>query len=407
MPSAKLDPRLLGSLILLAVVGRGLAEEHRVAAEEPPPRLPVVAPEEQGLAVSSLDAIDGLVEQAIEDGQMPGAVVLIGYRGATVFHRAYGQRQVQPEPLPMQLDTVFDLASLTKPVATATCLMKLAEQGAVGLDDPVGQHIPAFAANGKEAVTIRQLLVHTAGLIPDNPLADYEGGLTGSVENFLKLSLNYEPGTKFRYSDVGFLVLAELIREKTGSDIAAFSREVVFQPLGMSETSYLPDPALQQRAAATQKRDGRWMVGEVHDPRAYAMGGVAGHAGLFSTASDLAIYAQAMLSGGSYRGVQILQPETVQTMTAAYEVPHGQRGLGWDKRSGYSSNRGKTMSDAAFGHGGFTGTAIWIDPELDLFVIFLSNRLHPDGKGSVNALAGEIGTIAADAASPLSAPRTD
>jgi CubicO group peptidase (beta-lactamase class C family) len=165
----------------------------------------------------------------------------------------------------------------------------------------------------------------------------------------------------------------------------------------MQETGFLPAERLRQRAATTQQREGRWMKGEVHDPRAYAMGGVAGHAGLFSTAADLAVYAQMLLGDGTYRGVTILQPATVRRMTVAADVPGGQRGLGWDKLSGYSSNRGETMSPAAFGHGGFTGTALWIDPELQLFVIFLSNRVHPDGQGSVNALAGQIGTVAADA----------
>ena len=162
----------------------------------------------------------------------------------------------------------------------------------------------------------------------------------------------------------------------------------------MKETGYLPAATLQQRAAVTQARDGKPMRGEVHDPRAYAMGGVAGHAGLFSTASDLAIYAKAMLNRGSYGDVAILKPETFELMTAPVEVSSGLRTLGWDMRSTYSSNRGDFFSKAAFGHGGFTGTALWIDPELKLFVIFLSNRVHPDGKGSINSLAGRIATIA-------------
>jgi len=368
-----------------------------VTLADSPNRLPRQTPAEVGLAADSLSGIDELINQGIAEGKLPGAVVMIGHQGSIVFHQAYGQRQSQPEPLPMEPDTVFDLASLTKPIATATSIMRLIEAGEIGLDEPVGQHLPPFAANGKEAVTVSQLLLHVGGLIPDNAMADYQDGPQRSIENFLKVGLNYPPGTNFRYSDVGFQVLGELIRAKTGSDVAQYSQQHLFQPLGMTETTFLPDEPLRQRSATTQQREGRWMIGEVHDPRAYAMGGVAGHAGLFSTADDLAVYAQMMLNEGRLGEVSILAAETVRQMTADYEVPRGIRGLGWDKQSGYSSNRGKTMTSRAFGHGGFTGTAIWIDPGLDLFVIFLSNRVHPDGKGAVNPLAGAVGTVAADA----------
>lgn len=388
--------RLFPAWTLLLWVLCGLLRSPGVSAE-PPVRLPRSAPAAAGLADAPFAAIDRLVEQGIADRKMPGAVVLVGYRGQVVWHRAYGHRQLRPEPLPMLEDTVFDLASLTKPIATATSVMRLIEAGELALRDRVADHLPPFASQGKGEVTVEELLLHIGGLIPDNAMADYEQGAEQSIENFLSLGLNYEPGTRFRYSDVGFQVLGELIRAKTGKDVAQYAAETIFQPLGMRETAYLPAEPLRRRSAATQEREGRWMVGEVHDPRAYAMGGVAGHAGLFGTAADLAVYAQMLLGGGQFGGVAILSPESVRTMTAGYRVPGGVRGLGWDKSSGYSSNRGKTMTAAAFGHGGFTGTAIWIDPGLDLFVIFLSNRVHPDGKGSVNPLAGEIGTLAADA----------
>jgi len=192
-------------------------------------------------------------------------------------------------------------------------------------------------------------------------------------------------------------VLAELIRKTTGQDVHEFSQENLFLPLEMNESGYLPRPELRERAAATEQRDGHWMRGEVHDPRAYCLGGIAGHAGLFSTAEDMAVFAQMLLNGGEYNGKRILATETLKIMSAGYEVSSGIRGLGWDKQTGYSINKGEGFSERAFGHGGFTGTTFWVDPELDLFVIFLSNRLHPDGKGSVNKLAGRIGTIAADA----------
>lgn len=389
----KLSPAWMSLLLVLVC---GLVGSRGVTAE-PPVRLPQSSPAAAGLDVATFEAIDRVVQQGIADRKMPGAVVLVGYRGQVVWHRAHGHRQLRPEPLPMLEDTVFDLASLTKPIATATSVMRLIEAGELALRDRVADHLPPFASQGKGEVTVEDLLLHIGGLIPDNAMADYEQGAEKSIENFLSLGLNYAPGTRFRYSDVGFQVLGELVRGKTGKDVAQYAAETIFQPLGMRDTAYLPAESLRRRAAATQEREGRWMVGEVHDPRAYAMGGVAGHAGLFGTAADLAVYAQMMLDGGQFNGVSILSPESVRTMTAGYRVPGGVRGLGWDKNSGYSSNRGQTMTAAAFGHGGFTGTAIWIDPGLDLFVIFLSNRVHPDGKGAVNPLAGEIGTLAADA----------
>ena len=374
-------------------------------ADDTSNRLPHAAPETTGMSPESLDAIDDLIEHAIEESKMPGAVVTIGHRGSIVFQKSYGNRRSVPEPEPMQPDTVFDLASLTKPIATATSIMHLIEAGKIGINDKVADHLPTFASEGKQDVTIKQLLLHIGGLIPDNAMSDYADGPEVSRQNFLALKFNYDPGTKFRYSDVGFQVLGELIHAKTGKTVAQYSSENIFQPLNMTETGYLPNESLRKRAATTQQRDGQWMVGEVHDPRAYAMGGIAGHAGLFGTAEDLAVYAQMMLESGSYKGTKILSTEIVNTMTAAYDVPGAKRGLGWDKRSGYSSNRGESMTDSAFGHGGFTGTAIWIDPELELFVIFLSNRVHPDGKGSVNPLAGAIGKVAADAA--IAARHTD
>jgi len=390
--------RLLSRPLFLMLVGLVSVTCGVARGETRASRLPHVSPESTGMPQGSLEAIDELVAAGIRDGKMPGAVVMVGHRGRVVFHRAYGHRQTLPEPIAMQPDSVFDLASLTKPIATATSIMRLIETGVIGLDDKVADHISEFAAGGKQDVTVRQLLLHVGGLIADNAMSDYQDGPQRSRSNFLAVGLKDPPGTRFRYSDVGFQVLGELIAAKTGKNVGDYAAETIFRPLGMLETAYLPDARLRDRAATTQQRQGRPMIGEVHDPRAYAMGGVAGHAGLFSTADDLAIYAQAILGGGAFGDARILQSETVAMMTAGYEVPGAIRGLGWDKRSGYSSNRGDSMTDAAVGHGGFTGTVLWIDPGLDLFVIFLSNRVHPDGTGSVNALAGRIGTVASDAA---------
>lgn len=354
-------------------------------------------PEDVGMNPGRLREIDRIVAEGLQAKQMPGCVVLVGRRGKTVLLKAYGHRQLEPGRVEMTTDTVFDLASLTKPIATATSVMILVRRGRLRLDDRVSEHVPEFGQNGKEDVTVFQLLTHQGGLIPDNALADYTDGPEKAWERIFALKPYVPPASKFVYSDVGYLVLGEVVRRVSGKGLHEFSRDEIFQPLGMKETAYLPQDGLRRRAAPTEKRNGTWMRGEVHDPRAYLLGGVAGHAGLFSTAEDLAVYARMMLGGGQVGGVRVLDPQTVATMTRPYQVSGGFRGLGWDVKTGYSSNRGGSFSARAFGHGGFTGTTIWMDPELGLFVIFLSSRLHPDGKGSVNRLAGRIGTVAADA----------
>ncbi len=373
-----------------------------------PPELPLVRPEAVGMVAERLAAIDEIVQDGLQREQMPGCVVLVGRRGKIALLKAYGDRQRKPEQVAMTTDTVFDMASITKPVATATSVMRLVEEGLLALNDPIAKHIPEFAANGKEAITVEQLLVHQGGLIPDNSLKDYQEGPEVSMQKIYALKPYVTPGTRFVYTDVGFIVLAELVKRISGKNVHEYSQEMLFQPLGMSETTYLPSPELRQRAAPTEQRDGEWMRGEVHDPRAYLLGGIAGHAGLFSTAKDLARFAEMLRRGGEYSGVRVLQPETIALMTSPVQVSSGQRGRGWDIRTGYSSNRGDLFSSRAFGHGGFTGTTFWVDPDLELFVIFLSNRLHPDGKGLVNPLAGRIGTVAAAAIldSPTEAPRT-
>ena len=359
--------------------------------------LPRAPPEAVQMDGAKLSEIDEVVAEGIRDKKMPGCVVLIGRKGRVVYHKAFGHRQLVPEKRPMEIDTVFDMASLTKPIATATSVMKLVEDGEISLDATVATYLPEFGANGKDKITVRQLLTHSGGLIPDNSIKDYANGPQESFRKINALGTYVEPGTKFVYTDVGFIVLAEVVRKLSGKDIHEYSRENIFEPLEMTETGYLPNDVLRKRAAVTQTRNGKPMQGEVHDPRAYALDGVAGHAGLFSTAQDLAKYCQMALNGGSLGKATILKPQTVELMTAPQTVSSGLRTLGWDMKSPYSSNRGESFSDKAFGHGGFTGTAMWIDPGNDLFVIFLSNRVHPNGKGSVNRIAGKIGTIAGNA----------
>jgi uncharacterized protein YbbC (DUF1343 family)/CubicO group peptidase (beta-lactamase class C family) len=341
--------------------------------------------------------IEHVVARSIERGDMPGCVVLIGRRDGIVFERAYGHRSLEPEKVPMTTDTVFDMASLTKPVATATSIMILIERGQLRLQDKVAKFFPEFAAHGKEDVTIEQCLVHSAGLIPDNPLADYDDGWMSAKVKICELKPLVDPGREFKYSDVGFILLGKIIESVTGKAVNEFAKDEIFQKLGMHETGYLPAAELRARAVTTEKRDGEWLKGVVHDPRAAKMGGVAGHAGLFSTAHDMARYAQMMLQRGRWGEAQLLSQAAVEDMTRPRNIGGQRRALGWDSRSAYSRNRGEFMTDRAFGHGGFTGTAMWIDPGLDLYVIYLSTRLHPDGVGEVNDLAGRIGTIACGA----------
>ena len=359
--------------------------------------LPLARPEDVGMDSQRLGRIDEIVAEGLREKKMPGCVVCIGRKGKIVALRSYGYRQLQPSEVGMGSDTVFDMASITKPMATATSIMMLVERGKLKLADKVSSLIPEFAAHGKEGITIHDLLIHQSGLLPDNPVSDYEQGAEEALKRICALELQAPTGTKFIYSDVNYILLGEIIQRVSGQSVHEFSRDNIFQPLGMNETGYLPGDELKARAAPTEQRDGQWIQGEVHDPRSHLLGGVAGHAGLFSTASDMAIYAQMLLGGGEHGGVRILSPRSVAAMTRGYKVSSGLRGLGWDKRTGYSINRGELMTDSAFGHGGFTGTVLWIDPELELFVIFLSNRLHPEGKGLVNPLAGKIGTVAAGA----------
>jgi uncharacterized protein YbbC (DUF1343 family) len=369
-----------------------------VAAAATAGDLPRLDPAAAGFDPARLAAIDGLVEGALADSKMPGCVVCIGRRDGIALLKAYGRRAVTPADEPMTTDTVFDLASITKPVATATAVMRLVEEGRLRLSDPVATHIPEFAAAGKEKLSVHDLLTHQSGLIADNPIGDYADGPDAAFERIWKLAPLHPVGEKFIYSDVNFIVLGRLVERITGESLDAFTTRVTFAPLGMTETGYRPAAALRGRCAPTEERDGGWMRGDVHDPRCWKLGGVAGHAGLFGTATDLARYATMMLADGSLDGARVLAAPTVATMTRGWRIPGGGvRGLGWDKRSPLSSNRGDLLTEAAFGHGGFTGTALWIDPGLDLYVIFLSNRVHPDGKGLVNPLIARIASCAAGA----------
>jgi uncharacterized protein YbbC (DUF1343 family)/CubicO group peptidase (beta-lactamase class C family) len=374
------------------------------AQKTPPASNPTSDPAAVGMSPTRLAHLDEIIDAEIAKKQLPGAVVIVGRKGKVVWRRAYGNRAVEPAPEPMTVDTIFDLASLTKVVATATSMMILVERGLVRLGDPVSRYIPEFGESGKKSITVEQLLTHRSGLIADNDIKDYEHGPEEAMRNIWKLAPLAEAGSKFIYSDVNYIVLAELVKRVGGKPVDQFAAENVFRPLGMKDTGYKPDASLTPRIAPTEKRGEKWMRGEVHDPRSYLLGGVAGHAGLFSTADDLAIYCQMILNRGEFQTARVLSPMGVARMTEARPtggnaVDGAARGIGWDIFTGYSANRGDLFPVGSFGHTGFTGTGLWIDPSSETFVVFLSNRVHPrlDTKhpADVSSLRGRVASIVA------------
>jgi CubicO group peptidase (beta-lactamase class C family) len=369
-----------------------------------------VAPNERGFDAGRLKRIDEAVARSIDRGEVPGAVVMVGRRGAIVHASAAGRRAVEPTPEPMTLDTIFDMASLTKPVATATSVMLLIEEGAVRLRDPIVRHLPELDNHGKGAITVEHLLRHRSGLTADNPISDYKNGPEAAWKRIAEIELISKPGEKYLYSDVNFLVLGRLVERVSGKSLDEFCLERIFRFIGMDDARFRPiaktAPAetdtVLTRIAPTQRLAGEAIAlrGVVHDPRSKALGGVAGHAGLFATADDLAVYAQTLLNRGiAPNGRRLLSPLGVRLMTDPGSTPPRQRrGLGWDVETPHSSPRGELFGPTSFGHTGFTGTSLWIDPETETFVILLTSRLHPDGKkASPVRLRSTIATIAAAA----------
>lgn len=407
--------------------------------------LPVAAPNSVGMNAAKLNQIDGLVEKAVSEKKMPGAVVLVGHKGKIVFRKAYGNRSLVPNVEKMTVDTIFDLASLTKPIATATSIMKLVEDGKIRLNDTIGDFIPEIEAENAKKVTILQLLTHTSGYRPDFDLGEKWTGRDGMLQALKKEKLRNPAGTRFVYSDIGFIVLGEIVQIVNSRSVDQFAKTEFFEQLGMTDSRFNSfekdyDPArasvncfypandkdlkkfklekqpIYCRTAPTEnikgqnsylgskfegdeKTGNRILNGQVHDPTAFRMGGVAGHAGLFSTADDLARYCQMILNGGILDGKRILSAQTVAKMTSPVVISEkGEtRGLGWDINTTFSSNRGEFFPLGSFGHTGFTGTSVWIDRVSNTFVIFLSNRVHPDGKGNVTDIRAKVATVAASA----------
>lgn len=345
-----------------------------------------------------LRALDAIIEAAVRDDVIPGAVVWVGWRGRILYRKAYGWRALVPEREPMTEDTIFDLASLTKVVATAPAIMWLFERGLLRLNDPVTQYLPEFQG-GKSRITVRQLLTHFSGLKPDLELETDWSGYEVAIQKALQEPPAAEPGERFIYSDINFILLGEIVRRLSGQPLDEFTREKIFEPLGMHETCFRPPRQWLPRIAPTEQLPGQShpLRGVVHDPTARRMGGVAGHAGLFSTAHDLSRFAQMMLGLGEFRGARILQPLTVRKMTSP-QSPADQyvlRGLGWDIDSAYSANRGELFPLGSYGHTGFTGTSLWIDPTTQSYVILLTNSVHPRVRPPINSLRSRVATLVA------------
>ncbi len=343
-----------------------------------------------------LDQIELTINKTIAAGNIPGGVLWIERNGVD-FVGAYGNRALVPRREKMTRDTIFDIASLTKVVATTPAVMKLVEQKRIKLSDRAQQFIPEFRGNGKEKITIRQLLTHTSGLRPDISTHPAWSDYATAIKMASAEKVHHQPGTDFRYSDINFFILAEVVQRVSGQRIEAFVQQAIYQPLKMKETGFLPHPSTHQRIAPTQRINGTMLRGTVHDPTARYMGGVAGHAGLFSTIDDLARYSRMLLNEGELDGVRLFKPATVRMMTSV-QTPDAikeLRGLGWDIDSDYSRPRGNHFPIGSYGHTGFTGTSLWIDPFSQTFWIFLSNRLHPDGQGNVLPLQTELGDLAA------------
>jgi len=361
----------------------------------------------------NFDSIDRIVNDAVADHRLPGAVVIVGHDGHVVFERAFGMRSLEPVQEPMTADTIFDMASLTKPLATAVAVMQLYEQGKIGLNDSVAKYLPEFGANGKQDITIRQLLTHYSGLPPDLPLEDPWSGKEEGYRLAFAIAPARPAGEQFVYSDINFIVLGALVEKLSGMTLDEYTQRFIMQPLGLEHTRFLPPAEWIPRIAPTEwEHDpissgvheshtfpGDTMLrGRVHDPTSRRMGGVAGHAGLFSTGDDLVIYAQNLLDRLAGRPSKFpLSRIVLQKMVAPEQPATGTalRGFGWDIDSPYSSNRGSLFPVGSFGHTGFTGTSLWIDPVSDSYVIVLANSVHPNGPKSITALRGRIADAAA------------
>ena len=340
--------------------------------------------------------LDEVVNAAVRDGVIPGAVLIVGHDGKIVHRKAYGNRALVPAREAMTLDTIFDMASLTKVAATTPSLMKLFEQGKLRINDPVTTYLPEFQG-GHSDITVRDLMTHFSGMPPDLQLEPAWSGYQIGIERALVEKPMFPPATRFVYSDVNFELLGEIVRRLSGKPLNEYAREAVFVPLAMKETEFLPAASLRARIAPTEidAATGLPFRGVVHDPTARYMGGVAGHAGLFSTADDLAKYAQMLVDGGG----KLFSPLTVKKFAAPNSPPDQPilRGLGWDIDSGFSAPRGELFPiDRMWAHG-FTGPSLWIDPASKTYVILMTNSVHPKAGKNLSPLRSKVATVVAAA----------
>ncbi len=347
------------------------------------------------VAEERLSSIDTVVQEEIENGSFPGAVVLVGQGDEIVYWRAFGHAVAEPYSEAMSKETIFDVASLTKPIATATSIMILVDRKKIELTDYVGKYLADFACNGKEQVTIQHLLIHTSGLpayTDANELKEQYGSLCPDkvVEKICRMKALSKPGEEFRYSCLGYIVLAKVVEAASGQNLADFAAENIFEPLRMTRTTFNPPESWTNDIAATQLLEQRLLRGTVHDPLARLMGGVSGNAGLFSSAYDLSVYCQMLLNNGSLAGVRILGPDAVAMLTTVQS--HG-RAYGFDVSSSYSWVKGSFASEQAFCHTGYTGTSIVCDPASKVYVIILTNRTHPHDEGTSKAIRVKVADI--------------
>ncbi|HYE30703.1 MAG TPA: serine hydrolase domain-containing protein [Methylomirabilota bacterium] len=358
-----------------------------------PPQNSAIRPEFNQVKLQELDAA---ISGTIQSNLTPGVVLWIERQGLS-YVKAYGNRAVDPEREEMTVETIFDAASLTKVMATGPAILALIEDGKVGLEDPVSKHLPEFTGEGRDAITIRHLLTHTSALPAGigGPL-DWEGHAAG-IKKAIAQKPTAAPDTLFRYSDVNFILLGGIIESASGISQDAFCEQRLFAPLGMQHTRYLPPTEWKPSTAPTERVSGAPLRGVVHDPTARRMGGVAGHAGLFTTSQDLARFARMLLNAGALGGVRVFQPASIDLMTRVH-TPEGlpQRALSWDINSPYAGVRGRIFPLGSYGHTGWTGCSVWIDPASQSFVILMSNRNHPEG-GNVVPLRSKVSTLAAEA----------
>ncbi len=335
-----------------------------------------------GAAQSDFIAVDEAASDAVISGEIPGVVVLVGLGDEVLLHRAYGWRRLVPEPAPMTPDTIFDIASLTKPFGTTLAVMSLVERGAIQLDAPLGRYLREFRSRPFDGVTIRRILTHSAGLLAIPPASAVAPGFPAAARALAKIPLDYPPGTGFQYSDAGFILLGEVVRRVSGEPLDRYLDRVFFRPLGLRDTSFRPREAVRSRVAPTEYYNGHLLQGEPHDARARLLGGVAGHAGIFSTAADLARICRMLLNEGTLGGHRYLKPETIALMWESDPDGRTTRTLGWDLSSPFSRTLAPFFPMGSVGHTGFTGTSVWIDPASHAYMIVLTNRVHPTGGGA-------------------------